>query len=111
MTHIAVSDKGGAQLTPGVEHRLVDRVAVGAELYGQGIQGNGVDHDRDEYLTLPGDSSVSTARRSAASRSRHSGSRAGSKPNRSGSLSQSSASSGTPGSARSAARSCPTSRG
>src|SRR6516165_7869215 len=54
MTQISVSGKGGAQLTPGVEHRLVDRVAVGAELYDQGIQGNSVEHERDEYLTLPG---------------------------------------------------------
>ena len=54
MTHIAVSGKGGAQLTPGVEHYLVDRPAVGAELDDQGIEGNGVDHDRDEDLALPG---------------------------------------------------------
>ena len=46
MTHITVSGKGGAQLTPGIEHHLVDRAAVGAELYGQGIHGNVVDHER-----------------------------------------------------------------
>src|SRR5262245_8209903 len=53
MTHIAVSGQGGAQLTSGVEQRLVDRAAVGSELYDQGIQRDSVDHDRDEYLTLP----------------------------------------------------------
>src|SRR5262249_61441589 len=51
--YVAVSGKSGAQLTPGVEQRLVDRVAVGAELDDQGIQGNSVEHDRDENLTLP----------------------------------------------------------
>ena len=53
MAHIAISGQGGAQLTPGVEHYLVDRAAVGAELDDQGIEGNGVDHKRDEHLTLP----------------------------------------------------------
>src|SRR5579859_6406685 len=50
---ITVSGKGGAQLTPGVEQHLVDRAAVGAQLYDQRIQRNGVDYDRHEYLALP----------------------------------------------------------
>src|SRR5215471_8818300 len=51
--YVTVSGKCGPQLTPGVEQCLVDRVAVGSELDDQGIQGNSVEHDRDENLTLP----------------------------------------------------------
>jgi hypothetical protein len=49
---IPVSGKSGPQLTPGIEQRLVDRVAVGAQLYDQRIQRNIVEHDRDEDHAL-----------------------------------------------------------
>ena len=52
MVQIPGRDKSGPELTPGVEQHLVNRVAVGAELGGQGIQRNIVEHDRGENLTL-----------------------------------------------------------
>ena len=45
--------KSGLQLTPGLEQRLVDRIAVGGQLNDQGIQRNVVEHDGDENPALP----------------------------------------------------------
>lgn len=42
-----------ADLSPGVKHRLVDRVTRRAELGGQRVEGNPVDDDRDEDAPLP----------------------------------------------------------
>ena len=49
---IPVSGKSGPQLTPGVEQRLVNRVAVRAQLDDQRIQWDTVEHDRDEDHAL-----------------------------------------------------------
>ena len=52
MVQIAVSGESGPQLTPGIEHHLVDRVAVRAEPGDQRVQRDTVEDDRDEDLTL-----------------------------------------------------------
>jgi hypothetical protein len=50
---ITLSDESGPQLTSGVEHHLVDRVAVRAELHNDCIQRSAVEDNRDECLALP----------------------------------------------------------
>jgi len=43
----------GAQVAPGVEQVLVERVAVGAELDGEHVDRDLVERDRHEHLALP----------------------------------------------------------
>jgi hypothetical protein len=51
---IPVSDQSRAQLTPRVEHHLVERVTVRFELNRPGIGRDIVEGDRDEDLALAG---------------------------------------------------------
>ena len=53
VAQITISGKSGPQLTPGIEQHFVDRVAVGGQLKGQGVQRDIVEHDGDEDLPLP----------------------------------------------------------
>src|SRR5690242_15007460 len=54
IAYIPVSGKRCSQLTPGIEQCFVERVAVGGKLDSQSVQGNAVEHDGYEHLTLPG---------------------------------------------------------
>ena len=47
------SSQRGPQLTPRVEHRLVDRVATRTQLHHQRVERDAVDHDGDEHPPLP----------------------------------------------------------
>ena len=52
--HVTVSDECLAQLTPGIEEGLVDRVAVGIEFDGQGIDRYAVENDGYKQPPLSG---------------------------------------------------------
>jgi hypothetical protein len=50
---IPVRDERGANLTAGVEHGFVDRIAAAAEFCDERIEWSGVDNERDEDIPLP----------------------------------------------------------
>jgi hypothetical protein len=45
---ISISNEGGPQLTPGIEHRFVDGIAIRTEFRGGGIERDAVADDGDE---------------------------------------------------------------